>query len=269
MGGLSGPPLFPIALSTLKTLRSLLPSSIPLIGCGGISSGADALEFARAGASMVQIYTSMAVNGAGVPRRIKDEIVQELNEQKKSWKEVVQGGVESLSGTHPRSLSSLAAEAQKKAQAEAEKAKGEVIDDEVASLGITLASVDEGVALLDQDIEELKSILSQLGTSDRLQLGDAEVDQLLKDAGAGVGSDSLDAAVKEAEREAEEVIRQLTALQEEATNAGGAHDTKSTPAAKANESTTPEATAETPTAPADVQSTLSSTNKEVSAIRLV
>lgn len=34
-----------------------LPSSIPIIGCDGISSGADALEFARAGASLVQVYT--------------------------------------------------------------------------------------------------------------------------------------------------------------------------------------------------------------------
>lgn len=54
-GGLSGPPLLPISLKIVKDLRSKLPASIPIIGCGGISSGADAIEFAKAGASCVQV----------------------------------------------------------------------------------------------------------------------------------------------------------------------------------------------------------------------
>jgi dihydroorotate dehydrogenase len=51
---LSGPPLRPLSLKIVKDLRSQLLASIPIIGCGGISSGADAIEFAKAGASCVQ-----------------------------------------------------------------------------------------------------------------------------------------------------------------------------------------------------------------------
>lgn len=74
-GGLSGPPLFPYALSTLETQRTLLPATVPLIGCDGISSGKDALAFAKAGASSVQLSNAMSVEGAGAARRIKHELV--------------------------------------------------------------------------------------------------------------------------------------------------------------------------------------------------
>lgn len=79
VGGLSGRPLFPLSLIALQTLRPLLPSSIPIIGCGGISSGEDALKMARAGASMVQLYTSFGYRGVGTPRLIKDEITNSLS----------------------------------------------------------------------------------------------------------------------------------------------------------------------------------------------
>ncbi|WVQ97130.1 dihydroorotate dehydrogenase (fumarate) [Kwoniella sp. CBS 9459] len=79
VGGLSGKPLFPYALKALKTLRPLLPPSIPLIGCGGVSTGSDALAMARAGASLVQVYTSFGYRGVGTPRLIKDEITSALN----------------------------------------------------------------------------------------------------------------------------------------------------------------------------------------------
>ncbi|KAG8830025.1 hypothetical protein FRC17_005567 [Serendipita sp. 399] len=91
-GGLSGPPLRTLTLKALKTIRPLLPASIPIIGCGGISTGDDALEFARAGATTVQIYTSLAYDGAGAPRRIKDEITQRLKETNLTWMDVVKEG---------------------------------------------------------------------------------------------------------------------------------------------------------------------------------
>ncbi|KAF9510449.1 hypothetical protein BS47DRAFT_1373329 [Hydnum rufescens UP504] len=87
-GGLSGAPLLPLSLSALRTLRAYLPASVPIFGCGGISTGADALEFARSGASAVQLYTSFGYGGPGVPRRIKDEIVSELAKEGTTWEAV-------------------------------------------------------------------------------------------------------------------------------------------------------------------------------------
>ena len=55
-GGLSGPALKPIALRIVyQVARSL---EIPIIGCGGIASGEDAVEFMMAGASAVQVGTA-------------------------------------------------------------------------------------------------------------------------------------------------------------------------------------------------------------------
>ena len=88
-GGLSGPPLKPYALVALRTLRKHLPATIPIIGCGGISSGEDALEFARAGASLVQVYTAFGYDGVGTCRRIKDELSSLLQKQDTTWLEVV------------------------------------------------------------------------------------------------------------------------------------------------------------------------------------
>lgn len=96
-GGLSGPPLFPIALKALRTLRTHLPAETPLIGCGGISSGADALAFARAGASAVQMYTEFGYDGVGACRRIKDELAEELQKEGTTWSQVVQKAVRELS----------------------------------------------------------------------------------------------------------------------------------------------------------------------------
>lgn len=96
-GGLSGAPLKQYTLKALKTLRSNLPASIPLIGCGGISTGADALEYAKAGASLVQIYTSFGYDGVGACRRIKDELSDLLAKENTTWKAVVEQSVTSLS----------------------------------------------------------------------------------------------------------------------------------------------------------------------------
>lgn len=47
------------------------------------------MEFARAGASLVQLYTRFGYEGAGTARRIKDELVAELKKEGKTWKQVV------------------------------------------------------------------------------------------------------------------------------------------------------------------------------------
>ena len=91
----------PYSLQALKTLRAHLPSSIPLIGCGGISSGADALEYARAGASLVQVYTGFGYDGVGTCRRIKDELIPLLKAEGKTWRGVVDEAVQMLSWKGP------------------------------------------------------------------------------------------------------------------------------------------------------------------------
>jgi dihydroorotate dehydrogenase (NAD+) catalytic subunit len=54
-GGLSGPAVRPIALHQLRTVRAAV--EMPLIGMGGISTGADAAEFLAAGAALVAVGT--------------------------------------------------------------------------------------------------------------------------------------------------------------------------------------------------------------------
>ncbi len=59
-GGLSGPALKPIALRLVYQTAAAV--DIPLIGCGGIMSGLDAIEYVMAGASAVQVGTATFVN---------------------------------------------------------------------------------------------------------------------------------------------------------------------------------------------------------------
>ena len=62
-GGLSGAPLRPLALKALKALRRAVGPGFPLVGVGGIQSGAEALERREAGADLVQIYTGFIYRG--------------------------------------------------------------------------------------------------------------------------------------------------------------------------------------------------------------
>ncbi len=75
-GGLSGPPLFGPSTRLLSAMYKLVEGKVPLIGCGGISSGEDAYLKIRAGASMVQIYTVLVYEGPLVVQKIKRELAQ-------------------------------------------------------------------------------------------------------------------------------------------------------------------------------------------------
>jgi len=77
-GGLSGKPLFEPSTRILKQMRQRIGTRLPLIGVGGISSGADAYEKIRAGASLVQLYTALAYQGPGLVARIKSELLGRL-----------------------------------------------------------------------------------------------------------------------------------------------------------------------------------------------
>ena len=70
---------------------------MPLIGCGGISTGKDALDYAKAGACMVQVFTSFGYDGVGTCRRIKDQLIDELVKEGKTWEQVVDEAVGKLS----------------------------------------------------------------------------------------------------------------------------------------------------------------------------
>jgi len=65
-GGLSGRPLFARSTAVLRKLSGLLAGRIPLIGVGGILSGADARAKTAAGASLVQVYTGFIYRGPGL-----------------------------------------------------------------------------------------------------------------------------------------------------------------------------------------------------------
>jgi dihydroorotate dehydrogenase (NAD+) catalytic subunit len=54
-GGLSGPAVRPIALQQLRAVRAAI--GLPVVGMGGICSGADAAEFLASGASLVAVGT--------------------------------------------------------------------------------------------------------------------------------------------------------------------------------------------------------------------
>jgi dihydroorotate dehydrogenase len=62
-GGLSGAPLLAPSTAVLRKLASALGGRIPLIGVGGILSGADARAKIEAGASLVQLYTGFVYRG--------------------------------------------------------------------------------------------------------------------------------------------------------------------------------------------------------------
>ena len=73
-GGLSGKPLLEKSNEVLRAFASHLGGRIPIIGVGGISSVEDAREKIRAGASLVQIYTSFIYQGPRLVREIGREL---------------------------------------------------------------------------------------------------------------------------------------------------------------------------------------------------
>ncbi|HAK62039.1 MAG TPA: dihydroorotate dehydrogenase (quinone), partial [Alphaproteobacteria bacterium] len=73
-GGLSGRPLFVLSTRRLQEVYRLSQGRLPLIGVGGVASGADAYAKIRNGASLVQLYTAMIYAGPGLVRRIAGEL---------------------------------------------------------------------------------------------------------------------------------------------------------------------------------------------------
>lgn len=70
-GGLSGAVLMQHSTDVLRKLRAAVGTEMPIIGVGGINSGADAAAKIKAGADLVQIYSGFIYQGPGL---IKDSV---------------------------------------------------------------------------------------------------------------------------------------------------------------------------------------------------
>ncbi len=73
-GGLSGGPLTQASTEVIRTLADALGGKLPIIGVGGILSGADAVDKLRAGASLVQLYSGFIFRGPDLIRECADAI---------------------------------------------------------------------------------------------------------------------------------------------------------------------------------------------------
>ena len=80
-GGLSGEPMQQVSTNLIKKFYKQLNGKIPIIGVGGISSGKSAYEKIIAGASLLQLYTSLVYKGPTVAKEIKKELIQILKSE--------------------------------------------------------------------------------------------------------------------------------------------------------------------------------------------
>ena len=83
--GLSGPAIKPVALRMVYQVANAL--DVPIIGCGGVTNGTDAVEFLQAGATAVQVGTATFVNPRaplevleGMQRFLREEGVADVRE---------------------------------------------------------------------------------------------------------------------------------------------------------------------------------------------
>ncbi len=77
-GGLSGRPLFRLSTRMVAETYVRAEGAFPLIGVGGIDSGGAALTKIRAGASLIQLYSSLIYKGLGLVDDIKNDLSSTL-----------------------------------------------------------------------------------------------------------------------------------------------------------------------------------------------
>jgi dihydroorotate dehydrogenase len=75
-GGLSGKPLRDRSTEVIRYLRSGSKSNFVIIGVGGVSSPADALQKLQAGANLVQIYTGFIYEGPSIVKKINEFLIK-------------------------------------------------------------------------------------------------------------------------------------------------------------------------------------------------
>ncbi|KAJ1348078.1 hypothetical protein KIN20_003299 [Parelaphostrongylus tenuis] len=77
-GELSGTPLRQISTECVREMYRFTGGQVSIIGCGGISSGADVYEKIRAGASVVQLHSAIVFHGFPIIGKIKRELMELL-----------------------------------------------------------------------------------------------------------------------------------------------------------------------------------------------
>ena len=71
-------PLRELAQSVLGRFSTAAAGRLPLVGAGGIASGADAYARIRAGASAVQLYSALVFEGPGLAVRLSRDLAAHL-----------------------------------------------------------------------------------------------------------------------------------------------------------------------------------------------
>lgn len=77
-GGLSGAPLFRRATWALAETHLRTGGRIPLVGVGGVASGADALAKIRAGATLIELYSALVYEGPGLVGRMLSTLTEAI-----------------------------------------------------------------------------------------------------------------------------------------------------------------------------------------------
>ncbi|HEX2216813.1 MAG TPA: quinone-dependent dihydroorotate dehydrogenase, partial [Xanthobacteraceae bacterium] len=77
-GGLSGRPLFALSTRVLAETFVRAEGAFPLVGVGGINSGAAALAKIKAGATLIQTYTGLVFRGLDLVTEIKAHLLREV-----------------------------------------------------------------------------------------------------------------------------------------------------------------------------------------------
>jgi dihydroorotate dehydrogenase len=77
-GGLSGRPLFEPSTRLLARAYQRLGGALPRIGCGGVEDAASALAKIEAGATLIELYSALALRGPGLIAEILDGLADEI-----------------------------------------------------------------------------------------------------------------------------------------------------------------------------------------------
>jgi dihydroorotate dehydrogenase (NAD+) catalytic subunit len=86
-GGMSGPALRPAGLRAVREARAT--TSVPLLGVGGVMSPRDAVSYARAGASLVQVGTATFALPTAAPRLVRGLERWGRRRRIRSWDDLV------------------------------------------------------------------------------------------------------------------------------------------------------------------------------------